>query len=284
MKKIFKELSRSHDSSIIVKEEIAVQFASPFHFHKGFEFTYIVKGHGKFYGGSRLLNFKEGELYFFGVGFPHLFVNDKAFLASKEKAHSIIIQFDEDFFTQNFLLIPEFNQVKKLLKMAYWGVKIARPSAELRKLLTGIVRKKGLQAVIALLQLFEILSSLPKSAMTNISSEALNSFDEKLEPVYQYILGNFKHEISTGKAAEMAFMNASAFCRYFKRRTGKTLSQFTNHVRITHAVHLLMETGMDISGICYECGFDNLSYFNRQFKAQTGESPTAYRKGHKASM
>ncbi|MES1225708.1 MAG: AraC family transcriptional regulator, partial [Bacteroidota bacterium] len=60
--------------------------------------------------------------------------------------------------------------------------------------------------------------------------------------------------------------------------TNKTLSQFTNNVRITHAISLLAEKGVSVSNICFECGFDNLSYFNRQFKAITGKTPLDYRK------
>lgn len=89
---------------------------------------------------------------------------------------------------------------------------------------------------------------------------------------------NFKEQVTSQKAASLAFMNESAFCRYFKRRTNKTLSQFVNHVRVTHAIHLLTEGDMSISKVSFECGFDNLSYFNRQFKTITGKTPYTYRK------
>jgi quercetin dioxygenase-like cupin family protein len=79
MKRVLRELPRYENSSFIIKEEIAAQFAAPFHFHKGYELTYIVKGQGKFYGGDNLLNFVEGDLYLFGIGFPHYFINEKSF-------------------------------------------------------------------------------------------------------------------------------------------------------------------------------------------------------------
>lgn len=89
---------------------------------------------------------------------------------------------------------------------------------------------------------------------------------------------DFKEHITNQKAASLACMNESAFCRYFKRRTNKTLSQFVSHVRVAHAMHLLAEEDMSISKVCFECGFTNLSYFNRQFKAVTGKTPFIYRK------
>lgn len=284
MKKVFKELSTSHSSNIIVKEEVTLQFAAPFHFHKGYEFTYIVKGRGKFYGGNRLLNFKEGELYFFGVGFPHLFVNEKSFIEAKETAHSIIIQFEEGLFGHELTIRPEFEQVKRLLKTAYWGIKIDKPTAELRECLNGMKERAGLQVFITLLQMLDLIASLSKADMTLISSNALRSsrltstFDEKLEPVFHYVLENFKDKITTQTAAGLAFMNEAAFCRYFKRRTNKTLSQFVNQVRITHATYLLSANNKSIAEICYECGFENMSYFNRQFRVITGKTPSQCRK------
>lgn len=104
MKKILRELSKPENSSYIVKEEITAQFATPFHFHQGYEFTYIVKSHGKFYGGASLLNFTEGDLYLLGIGFPHYFINDKSFIKSGELAHSIVIQFGDDFLGGDFYL------------------------------------------------------------------------------------------------------------------------------------------------------------------------------------
>ncbi|MCO5238341.1 MAG: AraC family transcriptional regulator, partial [Chitinophagaceae bacterium] len=75
----------------------------------------------------------------------------------------------------------------------------------------------------------------------------------------------------------LIYLNEAAFCRYFKSRTEQTFSQFVNHVRITHATNLLVNEEWDILRICYESGFNNLSYFNRQFREITGQSPKEYR-------
>ncbi len=136
MKKILRELTKPENSSYIVKEEIATQFAAPFHFHQGYEFTYIVKGHGKFYGGDNILNFTEGDLYLFGIGFPHYFINDKSLIKSGELAHSIVIQFDDNFLGGEFYLQPEFFMIKTVLKTAHLGIKITNPSTQLKRLMT----------------------------------------------------------------------------------------------------------------------------------------------------
>lgn len=284
MKKILRELAKPENSSYIVKEEITTQFAAPFHFHMGYEFTYIVKGHGKLYGGDSLMNFTEGDLYLFGIGFPHYFINDKSFVRAGELAHSIVIQFHEDFLGGDFYLQPEFLKVKTLLKTAHLGIKIINPGVRLKKLMTDAPKTQDLKGLINLLQILETVSSLKMGDTAIISTNAFESSiitkkkENKLDEVYRYVLENFKDQITSQKAASLAFMNESAFCRYFKRRTSKTLSQFVNHVRVTHAIRLLAEEDMSVSKVCFECGFGNLSYFNRQFKAVTAKTPYAYRK------
>jgi len=284
MKKILRELTKPENSSYIVKEEIATQFAAPFHFHQGYEFTYIVKGHGKFYGGDNILNFTEGDLYLFGIGFPHYFINDKSLIKSGELAHSIVIQFDDNFLGGEFYLQPEFFMIKTVLKTAHLGIKITNPSTQLKRLMTDAPKTPGLKGLINLLRILETVASLKKEETAIISTDIFeNSIitkkkENKLDEVYRYVLENFKEQVTSQKAASLAFMNESAFCRYFKRRTNKTLSQFVNHVRVTHAIHLLTEGDMSISKVSFECGFDNLSYFNRQFKTVTGKTPYTYRK------
>lgn len=283
MKKVFRELPASADSSFIVKQERALQFAAPYHFHHGYEFTYIVKGNGKFYGGDRLMNFKEGDIYFFGPGFAHYFVNDTSFVQAGEPAHSIIVQFGETLPGWDFFLKPEFKVVKELMKSAHLGIKIKKTNAQAQILLSELTKHNGLKALILFFQLLDTVSTLPKKDVMTISltsyKSSLNNADvDKLEPVYQYVLENFKEDVNTKTAASLACMNEAAFCRYFKRRTKKTLSQFVNNVRITHATYLLSEKNVSIAEVCFECGFDNLSYFNRQFKLITGKTPFTFRK------
>lgn len=283
MKKIFRELKASADSSFIVKQEKGKQFSAPYHFHHGYEFTYVVKGQGKFYGGSRLMNFKAGDVYLFGPGFAHYFVNDSALIKSGTLAHSIVVQFEEESTVRDFYLRPEFKEVKKLLMTAHLGIKITMCTDRVKELMRSLTEQSGLKALIIFIQLLEVVSTLPKKGISVISQSTYerplnDKTPNKLEVVYQYVLENFKDDVTTKKAASLAHMNEAAFCRYFKRRTKKTLSQFLNNVRITHAAYLLEEHDASISEVCYECGFNNLSYFNRQFKAIIGKSPLHYRK------
>jgi AraC-like DNA-binding protein len=136
-----------------------------------------------------------------------------------------------------------------------------------------------------LLEVFYLLTTHAKEkyslicpGIENVESEKKDH--DRLEYVFKYIFEEFKDKIECKKAASIACLNIAAFCRYFKRRTGKTFTQFVNDVRITHSMQLLEETNISITKIAFESGYNNLSYFNREFRNVTGTSPLKYRKSH----
>lgn len=101
---------------------------------------------------------------------------------------------------------------------------------------------------------------------------------EKIKIIYKYINANFQDHITLEEIADKVSMTVPAFCRYFKKTTGKTFTQMVNEYRIVHATKLLNESQMSIADICYECGFNNFSHFNKQFNEITGKSASQYRK------
>ena len=84
--------------------------------------------------------------------------------------------------------------------------------------------------------------------------------------------------------ADMVSMTVPSFCRYFKKITNKTFTQFVNEYRLVHASKLLAEQPMSITEVCYESGFNNFSHFNKLFKAFTGQNPSEYRNQLKAVL
>ena len=100
-----------------------------------------------------------------------------------------------------------------------------------------------------------------------------------LNAVFQFTLSNFKDDITLHSVAKMANRSPAAFCRFFKKRTRKTYISFLNEVRIQEACSLLLKPDLNISEICFQTGFNNISNFNRQFKKITGFTPKGYRKG-----
>jgi AraC-like DNA-binding protein len=80
--------------------------------------------------------------------------------------------------------------------------------------------------------------------------------------------------------ADMVGMTPTAFSRFFKLRTGRTLSEYIIDIRLGHAARKLVDTTMTIAEICYDCGFNNISNFNRIFKKRKGCSPTTFRENY----
>ncbi len=282
MKVIFEHQSDPSGLGFLVKEYVQTYFTSPFHFHDLYELIFIKKSHGKLYAGRKIMNFQEGDIFLFGPGFGHCFYNETSFISSGEKAHAVAIFFREDFLGSGFFDHVNYIKVKDLLGKSAHGVQLKQNNEEIYRLFDKITDQQGLNELISFLRMLNHISSLSNEqleVMNEVHSVIkLTSRDStRLEPVMKYVIENFKEDLDSKKAAELMHLNEAAFCRYFKRRMEQTFSQFVNHVRITHATSLLLTGDWDVLRICYECGYKNLSYFNRQFREITGYSPREYR-------
>jgi AraC-like DNA-binding protein len=109
--------------------------------------------------------------------------------------------------------------------------------------------------------------------------EILNQSEtDRLNMVYEYVLKNFRQRIALGELAEMLHMTPTSFSRYFSMKNNKPFSRFVSEIRIRHACKLLTETENTIEQICYECGFNTLSNFNRKFREIMLKKPSQYKK------
>lgn len=102
--------------------------------------------------------------------------------------------------------------------------------------------------------------------------------NNRINEVFNYVKTHFKEEIPLEEMANITNLTIPSFCRYFKKITHKTFTQFVNEYRLVHASRLLAEQPMSITQVCYESGFNNFSHFNKKFKAFTGQNPSDYRK------
>jgi len=283
MKVIFEHQSNPSGAGLLVKEYIQTYFTSPYHFHDLYELIWIKKSYGKLYAGKNMMNFQDGDIYIFGPGFGHCFYNEKSFIDQGAKAHAVAIFFKEDFLGRGFFDNTMFAKIRDVFSKSAFGIRIKDPSSGLYTMFEEISRKKGMEELILFLQMLNQVSQLPSASLKilNDSQSAIkltNKDSARLEPIIKYVMENFKEELDSKTAAGMIHLNDAAFCRYFKSRTEQTFSQFVNHVRITHATNLLITEEWDVLRICYESGFKNLSYFNRQFREIIGQSPKEYRK------
>lgn len=276
----YEKLYLDENSLFHYQEFIQPHFTFPFHLHDEFELILIVKSHGKLFIGNSITNFTDGELYLFAPGLAHCFFNTRGYDKGNELAHAIVIQFRKDFLGNAFFEKTEVSNLKRLIKKAEFGVQFINPDKFLKEKIQTLNHRKGLEKLVDFLLLFNDLAGKNNvrllSAENTIKISGLN--DSKIiNNVYKYVAENFQKKIIFDNAASVANMQRSAFCRFFKRKTKKKFTQFVNEIRIMHSCKLLAETDKTVIEVAFECGYENTSYFNRQFKLYCNNSPTAYR-------
>lgn len=283
MKVSYRHISTSEDASFGIKEFCQPHFTNTFHFHRGYEVTLIVKSSGQVYVGDKMLNYKEGDIFMFGPGLVHCFSNNQLPPGNGENVHAIVVQFEEDFMGKDFFGTLELRNIKTLLQRSVYGIRFGSNHQALSQLFLRFQPNQQMKNLIVLLQILEELSQHVKEQTATITDDSRKiqykeSDAEKLSSIFNYVFENYRLGVDIQTAASLACMSEAAFCRYFKRNTHKTFSQFVNEIRISHATRLLIGKDDSITDICYACGFDNVSYFNRQFKIHQGMTPRDFRK------
>lgn len=247
------------------------------HFHPELELIYINNGHGKTHIGNHLSYFNNSQLLLIGSNLPHNGFTDRLTRNGKET----LIQFKPQIFGNIFIDLPEMVEIKSLLKRAEKGIKFKRDTKN--KLGPKIENLKNYDGFNRFVKLMEILQGLALSQDYEILNSNGYAFEtkpqdsQKIDVIFKYINTNFMNQISLDEIADQASMTVPAFCRYFKKVTGKTFTKLVNEYRVVHATKLLHESQMSITDICFECGFNNFSHFNKLFKEFTGKSASKYR-------
>ncbi|OXA98759.1 hypothetical protein B0A75_13935 [Flavobacterium oncorhynchi] len=259
-------------------------FQSPFHSHPEFELVYILESHGKRIIGNSVESFESGDMVFLGDDIPHVWLNDEIFYKgiNSLKAKAIVIYFSRDLFGTSFYELPEAQEIKKFFSQAIKGVSITgQTNAIVSKKLEKLLKKKGFEVVIGLIEIIFLLSKSKDLRFINDSSYVSVDDDNKndrLAEVFKYVKSNFKEEISLDEISKIANLTPTSFCRMFKAKTKKPFVEYLNEIRVSNACKYLIETDLGVSEIAYECGYKTASNFNKLFKKLIGTTPKEYRK------
>lgn len=285
MKPLLIDRSSSPNKSFTIRNHRFPYFLKVWHHHLELELVVIIKSNGTKFIGDNIEQFCEGEVVLIGKNLPHMWLNDNQYFEKDSilEAEAIVIHFKEDFAGKDFLKMPEMSSIAMLLDRSSLGIKFSGNLVWFIHQIKNIHELKEFDRTMKFIQLLNFLA-LYKDQRPLSSIGFINSFkktDRKnLDRVYEYIIKNFKNNIRRIDVAEIANMNPSAFSRFFKRINRKTFTEYLNEVRIGYACKLLIENKSNISEICYESGFNNLSNFNRQFKNAMKCSPTDYSRLH----
>jgi len=122
-------------------------------------------------------------------------------------------------------------------------------------------------------------------ATSSFSKVNVSSESRRVLKVKNYICTHVNDDLRLEKLADLIGMTPTSFSRFFRQRTGKNLSEYIIDIRLGCAARLLVDTTDSISEICYSCGFNTLSNFNRLFRKRKGCTPTEFReKYHKTKI
>ncbi|RNC88264.1 MAG: AraC family transcriptional regulator [Winogradskyella sp.] len=285
-KPLLEKITPEFGSSIHVnKHETYIGENKPFwHFHPELELVYVNKGKGKRHIGNHLSYFNNSQLLLLGSNLPHYGFVDRLTLNGTET----IIQFKPDFLGVSFFDIPEMTAINQLFERSKMGVLFGRTVKDkLGYKIEQLADKSGFERILAVLDILNALAKTSDYKILNADGfvfETEPQDNAKINIIYKHINENFKEHISLSEISEKVSMSIPAFCRYFKKVTGKTFTKLVNEFRIVHATKLLSESQLSITNICFECGFNNFSHFNRLFKEFTGKSASKYRKELKSMV
>ncbi|MHA8091241.1 AraC family transcriptional regulator [Aquirufa regiilacus] len=247
------------------------------HFHPEIELVYVEAERGIRHIGDHVSTYYGSDLALIGSNIPHLNFD----YGAKTRVETVVIQFPPDYFQVRMAQVPEMGEVQALMERANSGLafdgETKRLVGERMKLIPTL---NHFDQFIELLQIFQILASSESAVSLGarpIASKQVLKQQERMARVYQYVEKHFLDKINTEQIAEEVSLTVPAFCRYIKKTTLLTYTDFVNQYRINYAKQLLLQN-MSISTCCYESGFESLSYFNRVFKKQVGVSPSLFKK------
>lgn len=264
-----------------IGERIKTEFTYPIHYHDEYELNFIEQAAGvrRVVGDSTEIINDFDLVLITGHDLEHVWEQHQC---TSKRIHEITIHFSSQLFNESMMNKNQLESIRKMFQKAKNGLSF--PMTAIMKVyshLCSLSSEQGFYAFIKFLTILYELSLYTEEAKT-LSSTSFAKIEptfnsRRINKIQKYINDNYREEIRLDHMANLAGMTSTSFSRFFKLRTGKTLSDYVIDIRIGFASRLLVDTTMSVAEICYECGFNNLSNFNRIFKKKKDCSPKEFR-------
>ncbi len=290
MKPVHFKVPKIQNESILIQVDRESYFYDFLHFHEEIQLSCIVSGEGTRFVGDSIDSFSPGDVYLLGTNLPHVFRCDPEYYKkdSELMAHDILVFFNKETFGSEFISIPEMKEINYLIELSQRGLLITGETGiKIAQELQNIEKLGGFERLMKLLSMLQLIAQSGEyEQISNIGyskpQKALHS--KRLNDIFDFLMEHFHEEIKLEDVASVANMTPTAFCRFFKHRTKKTFSLFLNELRVSHACKILMEEDVSISEAAYRCGYNNISNFNRQFKAIKECTPKEFTERYKIAQ
>jgi AraC-like DNA-binding protein/quercetin dioxygenase-like cupin family protein len=282
MKPLFENVKPGPDSSFIVRSFDLEKFTVPFHYHPEFELTVILEGRGKRYVGNHMADFEENDLVLIGPDLPHCWKSETD-PEQDHRAQSIVVHFVKDFLGSDFFNKPELASISGLLKKSASGIRFLDATAQQVKVSLELLaaEESAFGKMIILLGILEVLAGSTEYVLLDHGgtvAQLPHIHKERMNKALGYIVDNFRNDIILSEVAAAVNMSPNAFCKYFKKTTGKTFMETVIEYRINFAMQQLLSTERPVAEIAMESGFSDISHFHKRFKRMIRLSPMQYRK------
>lgn len=284
---IIREITPLSDKDCFyIAERYKTEFTYPIHNHAEFElnFTENAAGVRRVVGDSAEVIGDYDLVLITGKELEHVWEQNEC---NSKEIREITIQFSSDLFLENFLNKNQFGSIRIMLEKAQKGLSFPMKAIfKVYSLLDTLAsEQQGFYAVIKFLTILYELSLYNDKARTLSSSSFakidVHSDSRRVQKVQEYINGHYQEEIRLNQLADMVGMTSVSFSRFFKLRTGKNLSDYIIDIRLGFASRMLVDSTMSVAEICYQCGFNNLSNFNRIFKRKKQCAPKEFRENYR---
>jgi len=279
---VYREITPvTEEDFFFIQHHFQPDFDYPIHVHPEYELNLVINCEGERIIGDSVEAFGACDLVLIGPNVHHSWESNSPRQADDAKV--ITIQFREDLFGETMLRTKSMHCLRKMLVDSKRGIVFSGETLKVAKTKLEALCKlpSNFQSTIQFLDLLHFLAISQEKRMLiseGFNQRTISIQSKRIDRVHAYLKDNFTRPISLGEVAELANMSESAFSHFFKRSTNKSFTQFLIDLRLGHAARLLLETQENISQICYACGFNNVSNFNRLFKKHKGTTPQDYRK------
>ncbi|UFH54142.1 helix-turn-helix domain-containing protein [Spirosoma sp. KNUC1025] len=278
MKLQFEKIEPEAGSSFRVIHHTRVDTCGVYwHYHPEYEIVFLPAGEGQRRIGTNVSRYEAGELVFIGPNLPHL-----NYSYGKLGDHEeIVVQMREDFMGEPFLQKPELKIVRRLFDRAHTGLIFGDDTKQkIGPLLRQMPTQMPFERFLTLLHILQQLAEAPDAQPLHTDGVRFDlnpKEQERINRICQYVEQHYAEPVDIHVVADLASMTVPAFCRYFKRMTRQTYTDFVNEYRVNQARRML-HSARTVADVSFAVGFNNLSHFNKTFRTITGQTPTTYRK------
>ncbi len=277
MKIQFEEIKPDANSSFRLMHNPKLNDLFFWHFHPEFELVYIEGANGTRHVGEHISRYEGSDLVFIGSNIPHLNFD----YGVQTDYEEVVIHIQQDFLGDAFANTPELLSVFQLFEKSKFCIAFdAETKQKVAKRLKNLYLLPHFEQFLEILSIFKVLASATNIEFLHenpVENQYNKKEQERLKRLYRFIDENFQRKIEIDEVASLSNLSNAAFCRYFKKRTLLTFTEFLNFYRVSQAKRLLI-LDKNVTETCFDCGFESLSYFNRTFKKITNENPLAFKK------